>query len=64
VHLVVKDDWVEVNHQDRALNDRMVVVVDENVDVANSVVDHHHHHHHYDIVNEDYDVVDQSSSFA
>jgi hypothetical protein len=35
VHLVVKDDLVEVNHQDQALNDRMVVVVDENVDVTN-----------------------------
>jgi hypothetical protein len=34
---VVKDDWVEVNHRDRVLDDRMVVVVDvdENVDVAN-----------------------------
>jgi hypothetical protein len=37
VHQAVKDDLVEVNHQDRALNDQMVVVVDvdENVDVAN-----------------------------
>jgi hypothetical protein len=62
VHPVVKDDLVEVNHQNQALNDRMVVVVDENVDVANLVaVDHHLH---YDVAYEDYDVVDQTSSFA
>jgi hypothetical protein len=63
VHLGVKDDLVEVNHQDQALNDRMVVVVDdENVDVTNSVVVDHRLH--YDVINEDYDVVDQTSSFA
>jgi hypothetical protein len=60
---VVTDDLEEVNHQDRALDDQKVVVVDvdENVDVANSVADHHLH---YDVVNVDYEVLVHPSSFA
>jgi hypothetical protein len=59
---VVINDLVEVNHQNRALNDQMVAVVDvdENVDVANLVVDHHR----YDVVNVDYEVLVRPSSFA